>query len=47
MNIIYAMLSDIFIFNERVTATQIIAAMGILIVCIAVGYEKIRLNAIK
>ena len=44
VNIIYAMLSDIFIFGERVTIVQIISAIGILIVCVAVGYEKIRIS---
>ena len=47
VNIIYAMLSDIFIFGEPVTVVQIVSAIGILIVCVAVGYEKIRLSQIK
>ena len=47
VNIIYAMLSDIFIFGENVKLAQIISAIGILIVCIAIGLEKIRLSKIK
>lgn len=47
VNIIYAMLSDIFIFGEHVSITQIISAIGILIVCIGIGYEKVRLSKIK
>ena len=41
------MLSDIFIFGERVSLTQIVAAIGILLVCVGIGYEKIRLNKIR
>ena len=41
------MLSDIFIFGENVKLVQIISAIGILIVCIAIGLEKIRLSKIK
>jgi len=47
VNIIYAMLSDIFIFGERVSSTQITCASAILSICIGVGFEKIRLNQIK
>lgn len=41
------MLSDIFIFGESVSLTQIIAAIGILVVCVAIGIEKIRISQIK
>ena len=47
VNIIYAMLSDIFIFKQKVSATQITCASAILAICIGIGFEKIRLNNIK
>ena len=47
VNIIYAMLSDVFIFNQKISSTQIVCAMAILSICIGVGFEKIRLNNLK
>ena len=47
VNIIYAMLSDTFIFKQRVSVTQISCASAILAICIGIGFEKIRLNNIK
>ena len=41
------MASDVFIFAEPVSATQFCSAIVILCICVAVGYEKIRLNNLK
>ena len=41
------MLSDTFIFKQRVSVTQISCASAILAICIGIGFEKIRLNNIK
>ena len=41
------MLSDVLFFNEPINLTQITAAIAILVVCLLVGLEKIRLNRLK
>jgi len=41
------MISDVVFFNEPITLTQVVAAISILVVCVIVGLEKIRLNNLK
>ena len=41
------MLSDMFIFNEPITVVQMVSACGIMIVCVAIGYQKIRIHNLE
>ena len=47
VNIIYAMLSDIFIFGEPVSLIQILAAGAILCICVFIGYSKVQVHKVK
>lgn len=47
MNIIYAMAADIVIFNENVNAMQGTSAIFILVVCLFVGYSKVKVQPVK
>ena len=47
VNIIYAMFADILIFNEPVSATQILSAIFILVICVGIGYKKIAYTKLR
>ena len=47
LNVIYALVADLFIFQEPINKTQVIASLAIVGICLGIGLEKIRLSNLK